>query len=252
MAFGETRPSARRSAPALREATIVALGGRERRPELMDQPGLDPAEHARALRGLRRVNWLSGTPSAFWGCIRALNPSADSPLRMLDVACGGGDNALALARRAERAVKIAGCDISPVAVACARRAADRAGAAVRFFEHDALRDPLPEGYDVVTCSLFLHHLDEEQAVGLLRRMAAAARRLVLVDDLVRSRAGYVLAWVGCRVLSRSPVVHYDGPVSVAAAFRPDEAAALAARAGLRDVSVVRHWPQRFLLSARTS
>lgn len=217
----------------------------------MDQPDLDTGEHARALRGLRRINLLSRSGAALWARIAAPAPKAPgTPLRVLDVACGGGDNAVTLARRAQRsgrAVAVEGCDISAVAVACAHDLARARGVDVRFFTCDALRE-LPGEYDVVTCSLFLHHLSNEEAVTLLRNMAAAAQRLVLVDDLVRGRAGYLLAWFGCRLLSRSPVVHYDGPVSVAGAFTPEEAVDLARQAGLRNVSATPHWPQRYLLA----
>ena len=149
-------------------------------------------------------------------------------------------------------MEVEGCDISAVAVDCARRQADALGAVVRFSTCDALGSSLPEGYDVVTCSLFLHHLDDAAAITLLGRMAAAARRLVLVDDLIRSRKGFLLAYLGCRLLSRSPIVHYDGPVSVAGAFTPREALDLAACAGLRDATVTRHWPERYLLAGSVS
>jgi hypothetical protein len=79
-------------------------------------------------------------------------------------------------------------------------------------------------------------------------MAAAAQRLVLVDDLRRTRFGYALAWIACQLLTRSPVVHTDGPRSVRAAFTLAEARQLAARAGLDDCRISPHWPQRFLLS----
>jgi hypothetical protein len=145
-------------------------------------------------------------------------------------------------------IAIDGCDISPTAVAFAARAADAAGAAVGFFSLDALNEPLPEGYDIVTCSLFLHHLGEEEAVRLLHKMAAAARFAILVNDLLRSGAGYWLAWTGCRLLSRSPIVRHDGPVSVQAAFRLEEVRVLAERAGLDAARLGRRWPWRFLLS----
>ena len=48
-------------------------------------------------------------------------------------------------------------------------------------------------------------------VRLLKGMAAKARCLVIVDDLIRSRLGYAMAWIGTRLLSRSWVVHHDGP-----------------------------------------
>ena len=145
-----------------------------------------------------------------------------------------------------------GCDISPVAVEHARAAATAAGANVRFFVHDALNGPILSGYDAVTCSLFLHHLDDEEACGLLRIMGQTAGQLVLVNDLARSLTGLVLAHVGTRLLSFSDVVHTDGPLSVRAAFTPSEAQALAVRAGLSGAVVGRRWPCRWLLSWRRS
>src|SRR5207247_5557565 len=124
----------------------------------------------------------------------------------------------------------------------------RAGADVNFFQLDVFADPLPSDYDAVTCSLFLHHLHEPEAVELLRRLAAAARRLVLINDLARGFVGYTLAYLGTRVLSRSPVVHTDGPLSVRAAFTPNEAVALAWQAGITGATVERRWPCRVLLA----
>src|SRR5262249_31322313 len=135
-------------------------------------------------------------------------------------------------------------------VAYAAGRAQQARAAARFFVWNALADPLPPGYDIVTCSLFLHHLSEDQAVRLLQRMAQVAARLVLVNDLLRSFPGYLMASVGTRLLSTSPVVHTDGPLSVEAAFRLEEVLALAGKAGLQGATVGRRWPFRFLLTWR--
>ena len=98
------------------------------------------------------------------------------------------------------------------------------------------------------CTLFLHHLSSEDARGLLQRMRHSARRLVLVDDLCRNRVGYVLAWAGGRLLTRSEIVHTDGPLSVRAAFTIEEVRQLAHDAGLIGARIRRHWPERFLLS----
>jgi len=68
--------------------------------------------------------------------------------------------------------------------------------------------------------------------------------------LVRTRFGYALAWAGGRLLTRSPIVHTDGPLSVRAAFTLDEFGTLAERAGLRGATFRRHWPQRFLFAWR--
>jgi hypothetical protein len=105
---------------------------------------------------------------------------------------------------------------------------------------------LPDGYDFVTSSLFLHHLDNAGAEHLLRSMATAARRLVL-SDLRRSRAGYALAWFGARVLTRSHIIQVDGPLSVAAAFTVEKAHSLALKAGMAGASVTRKFSERILL-----
>ncbi len=220
----------------------------------MDQPGIDPAVHAQALEGLRRINAFSAAVGSLWAPIRSLaRERGGRPLRVLDLACGGGDNTTALAQRARRqglAIQVDGCDLSPQAVAIAARSAEQQGLSTRFFQADALNDPLPEDYDVILCTLFLHHLEEEQAVDLLRRMGCASRCLVLVNDLIRSPLGYGLAWAGCRLLSRSPIVHFDGPVSVQGAFQVPEVRTMAARAGLVGADLRRSWPERYLLCWR--
>ena len=227
---------------------------RSRRPELMDQPGLELVEHVRALQGLGRINVLSRVGSVLWPPIERLarlKGTSDRPLRVLDLATGGGDTPIALARRAAAKrldVDIDGCDISAQAIHYAQEQASARGVLVKFFVLDALSERLPSNYDVLFCSLFLHHLDETNAIALLSRMAASAQRLILVDDLIRNRWGYLLALAGCHLLSGSRIVHIDGPISVAAAFTPDEALSLAERAGLQGTTLTRHWPQRYLLS----
>jgi 2-polyprenyl-3-methyl-5-hydroxy-6-metoxy-1,4-benzoquinol methylase len=224
-----------------------------RQPELMDQPGLDLTEHRQALQGLRRINIVSRPSSVLWPAIARLVRRKEvngQPVRVLDLATGGGDTPIELDRRARRAglkLEIEGCDINPQAVDYAQEQARAHNANVRFFVLDAVHDTLPSDFDVLTCSLFLHHLDETDAITLLRKMGNAARCLVLVDDLVRSRWGYLMAVVGCHLLSDSRVVHIDGPISVAGAFTPSEALSLAEQAGLPGATITRHWPQRYLL-----
>jgi len=216
----------------------------------MDQPGLDGGLHGQALRALERINFLSDSAGILWRPIRGLAVDSPRPLRVLDLASGAGDVPIRLwhkARRSGLAIDVAGCDVSPVAVRHAEERAQRAGANVRFFECDLFGDELPEGYDVLTCSLFLHHLDDDPAVFLLGAMAKAARRAVLINDLERSRLGWWLAWLGTRVLTMSSVARVDGPRSVEGAYTVEEARRLAERAGLVGVNVRRCWPCRYLL-----
>lgn len=219
--------------------------------EMMDDPALAGPEHVQALRGLARLNWWSGAARHVWRPIRALAmDSGASPVRVLDVACGGGDGAVELWRRAQREgmdVDVEGCDLSERAVVAAQQRAEEAGAAMRFFQRDVVRDGLPTGYDVITSSLFLHHLGSESLRRFLADAARVAHRMVVHCDLRRTWWGLALAHVATRALTRSPVVHVDGPRSVRAALSIHEMRELAAAVGMRGAEIQPCWPARFVL-----
>jgi SAM-dependent methyltransferase len=229
------------------------LSARLRSPELMDDPALDRGEHRRALDALGRAHLVCRTAAPIWSAIRELASSAPPRrLRVAELACGGGHVSVALARLAARhgiEAEFVGSDISPVAVDYAAALARRTGVrGVRFVRADALRDHVGETFDVALSSLFLHHLNDDEAVAGLAAMKRLGRRLVVVSDLKRSRLGYCVAWAGCRLLSRSRVFRTDGALSVRAAYSPGEIRAIAQRAGLTGATVASRWPQRFVLT----
>jgi len=226
------------------------LTARARVAEIMDRPDLEPHLHRHALRGLATLNFLSRSVGIVWPRIYRLARQLGRPVRILDLATGGGDIPLKLWQRAQETgvqVDILGIDISPIALEVARGRAEREGALLRFAKFDVLHDDLPGEHDIILCSLFLHHLDEHDAIPLLRRMAAAAQHLVLVNDLVRNRVGLMVVAAAARLFTRSPVVWTDASRSVRAAFTVSELHALARSAGLRDIRLTRHWFCRMLL-----
>jgi hypothetical protein len=107
-------------------------------------------------------------------------------------------------------------------------------------------DSAPQA-DIVMNSLFMHHFEAESVVKLLSQSAKLARVALVADDLHRTGPGWLLAKIGCLVLSRSPVVHFDGPQSVRAAFSIQEISDLAHQAGLKQFDIHRHWPERYTL-----
>jgi len=238
---------------------VSAVNARVLTPELMDDPGLEPGLHHDALHGLARINRFSTSVGSITRETLRLYESApptltDRPLRVLDVACGGGDVTRRCADQLQRRglnAEWTGLDVSPVAIEHARvQTRDRSN--VSYTLHDALQTPLPSGHDVVICSLFLHHLDRASCVSLLRAMHEASTLGVVINDLRRTRLGYTMAWCGTRLLSRSPIVHYDGPASVRAAWTDSELTGIAKEAGLNEPCVTYHFPQRMTLGWRRS
>lgn len=224
---------------------------RKRVAELMDEPGLDQTSHVKALQGLERLNLISRSADALCCEIERLeSPSGQRPLRILDLATGGGDTPIALFKRLQikqRRIEIVGADISDTAVDYARKRAHQENADIKFLKLDALHEPLPSNFDVVMTSLFTHHLDPPDVITLLQKMGAAASQLVLVNDLVRSDVALALVWLGSRMFSRSPIVHFDGPASVHASFTPIELRSMGEQAGLKNCYVKSCPPCRQLL-----
>ena len=221
--------------------------------EIMDGPNIAPSDHARALAGLRRINAVSNSAAHMAKPIIGLARREKlNQLTMLDIACGGGDVPVAIAKATGKkgvTIKLTLLDRSDTALKLASAAAQAAEIAADAIRTDLLDNWNLPSFDVVICSLFLHHLAEPgDVIDLLARMRTIARRLVVISDLRRCRAGISAAWIGGRVLSRSPIVHFDAPASVRAAWTERELADFAARAGMETAKIARCWPWRMLLS----
>ena len=225
---------------------------RNLQPELMDDPSIDPDVHRAALRGLARVNTISDAATPIARAIREeLLSGTEVPdrLSILDVATGSGDLPVRLARLLETpgcALDLHACDISETALTTTRERSERSGVPITTHAVDILKAPLPE-VDVVTCALFMHHLTEDDAVHALTAMARAARRLLVVSDLRRSRAGLMMAAVATRLFTRSRIVHVDAVRSVQGSFTMSELQGLADDAGLATATVRPIRPARMLL-----
>ncbi len=220
-------------------------------PELMDDPTLNAADHRQALGGLRRINRWTRNANLFWKPIKELAArSPGKPLRVLDIATGAADVPIAIVQRADREgveLDVSACDVSGRAIEFAAAARDRAGVPLRLATRDVLTAAIDDDYDVVMCSQFLHHLTDSQAEFVLQKMAEWARRRVVVVDLIRSRLNWLQVAFATRTLSRSQVVHFDGPQSIRAAFTLAEISTMAHQAGFARINIRRRWPCRFVL-----
>lgn len=224
--------------------------------ELLDEGAAPSSEVCRSLLDLRRVNRFFGGRRILIGAV--LGEAARLGLRrfrFLDVASGSCDLPLALLGAAEeRGIHAEGfaleywhrhmamfrgdwtnrCNFQPI---CA----------------DAFRAPFADRtFDLVTCSLFFHHLTEDQAIALLAQMSRWARHAVIISDLERHPLAYYFFRVCSRFFTRSPVSRVDGAISLRQSFRIKELQRIGERAGLKDFTVERRWPFRLLLVARVS
>lgn len=100
--------------------------------------------------------------------------------RALDVGCGTGALACALARRA---VRVDAVDVSPDMIAAARQREAGQGGHVRWLVGDVLDQDLPlaeGGYDAVTAISSLHHLSLHEGIERLGALVRPGGVLVVV------------------------------------------------------------------------
>lgn len=244
-----------RSRAQVRFSAMILIRRNHRRvtPEIMDEPDVAAAEHVSALDGLRRINRSSHAADNVARPIIAMARRRNlKQLSMLDIACGGGDVPVGVVLRARRAgieIELTLLDRSATALRYAAAKADRMGIACQCVQSDCLTQRHAMHFDVVTNSLFLHHLrGPNQVIEFLRNAKEMARRLVVINDLRRCRDGWIGAWIGSRILSRSGIVHHDAPASARAAWTVEELAEFAADAEMSGVQIERRWPWRILLT----
>ena len=221
------------------------LARRRETEELLDRAGHDPAELAANLQDIRTVNRLAGGVATVLRHLPELLSQFPSgrPVEVLDLATGCGDIPLSLVAWAERhgrPLHLTVTDRSPEILDEAQRTL--AGVpGVAFTVCDARAVPMPErSFDVVLCSLSLHHFAPGEAVQVLREMDRLSRTGFILNDIRRCLPGVVAAWGASRVATRNRLTRHDMPLSVLRAYTPDELRALLRQAGILDASVTTH------------
>ena len=204
-------------------------------PEMMDRPQPVTAELVSDLRNLRQLNRHFGSYALITHFLRRwIQPGAQ--LRVLDLATGSGDIPCLVvdyARQTGAKVTVEAIDQQSSTLEIARGLS--AGyPEIDFKQGDVLSFGEGGQYDLVLCSLALHHFTDEAAVRLLERCRKLSRRFVLVSDL---RRGW-LASVGVHLLTtfiyREAMTRTDARLSAARAFSFREFRSLAERAGWRN------------------
>jgi 2-polyprenyl-3-methyl-5-hydroxy-6-metoxy-1,4-benzoquinol methylase len=201
-------------------------------PELMDRPQPVSAELESDLRNLRQLNRYFGSYSLVRRFLRKwIRPG--KTLRVLDLATGSGDIPRLIAdhgRRVGATTQIDAVDQQRSTIEIARHLS-RDYPEITFREADVFEWGERGNYDIVLCSLALHHFTEEDAVRLLRHCRELTRRYVLVSDLRRGLFATFGVYLLTAILFRDPMTRYDGRASAARAFSVRELHALAQRAG---------------------
>ncbi len=231
---------------------------RSREKEIIDFPqNMTPQEVEAVLDELRLVNrWLGGQraglgAAARW--IQHLQGGHRIPRRVhvLDVGCGGADIPQQLAAWS----RSHGFEVCVTALdnnldACRVAYRDCLDfSEVFILQADVHHLPFPDKcFDLSICSAFLHHFHQTEIVSILRDLARVSRSAVIINDLHRHRLAYLGIRLLTSLLSRSPAVRHDGPLSVRKGFRRSELEGILRLLKMERYSIQWRWAFRWVVN----
>jgi SAM-dependent methyltransferase len=206
-------------------------------PEILDSGTCPPVEIEASLRDLCRINrWFGGVATTRSLLERVASATGHKHFSVLEVAAGFGEVPRAAARQlADQGISldITDLDLMPSHLQRGHRA----------LVADALALPFRDNsFDLVSCSLFVHHLRPDDVSRFAAEASRVSRRAVLINDLIRHPLHLALVYAGFPLM-RSHVSRVDGIASVRGAYVPEEMRKMLANGGpaAREIEISRHY-----------
>jgi ubiquinone/menaquinone biosynthesis C-methylase UbiE len=211
----------------------------KRRPtfELLDTDSGTAEEVEESLRDLRSFNQRLGGVSTTRNLIQEVaRRTGKRHFSLLEIAAGTGF----VPMQASRELINSGINLDVTLLDRAPTHLPRNGSA-RKLAGDALSLPFSDSaFDLISCTLFLHHLSPEEVVKFAREALRVSRMAVLVNDLVRHPLHLALAYAGVPIY-RSRITRNDAPASVKQAYTIKEMVDFLRGAGAAKVEAYRHF-----------
>lgn len=230
----------------------MPLKYRSEQKELLDEDTIKTEDLFQNLRELDVINkYLGGYKASRSGLNMILRDSSVKTL--LDIGFGGGDSIKQLANisiKNKIQMFFYGVDLKQDCVDYASKNLEHLpNTKLICDDYRNISADLLKEVDLIHCSLFLHHLKDEEIVSLFQ-FARANKCMLLANDLHRNRiAYYSIKWLTA-IFSRSYLVKNDAAISVTRGFKKRELLALLEKSGFTDYSVTWSWAFRYIVIAR--
>ena len=184
--------------------------------EILDSAACPPLEVETSLRDMCRINrWFGGVATTRRLIERVASATGHKHFSVLEVAAGFGEVPKAAGEQLARK----GITIDVTHLDRVRSHLLPGNPAVVA---DALALPFQDSsFDLVSCSLFAHHLEPAELARFTNEALRVSRCAVLINDLIRHPLHLVLVYAGFPLM-RSYVSRVDGLASVRRAYVPAE------------------------------
>jgi 2-polyprenyl-3-methyl-5-hydroxy-6-metoxy-1,4-benzoquinol methylase len=231
---------------------MASLRNRSSEIEIMDDLDCRGEVVDQTLRELDFINqWLGGNAVTLQGLKNVLkNQSKNKEITIADLGCGSGEMLRLIAKNAaqeNRTLKLLGIDANPNIIEFAKTHTSEfdniSFEAVNIFSEE-FRD---RKFDIVLCTLFLHHFTEDQLVAIFKSLHQQTTIGIIVNDIHRhTLAFYSIKWL-TQLFSKSAMVKFDAPLSVQRAFTKKELADILSKAGITNYQLKWKWAFRWQL-----
>lgn len=205
-------------------------------PELLDNDSGTALEVADSLADLRWFNrYFGGWSTTADLLLRAAQDAHLSETTYLDVAGASGDTAHFLQ------ASMPASEISFQVTVIDKQPSHLIANGLSAICGDAYALPFSDKtYDIVGCSLFIHHLEPAEIKAFLAEALRVARHAVIMNDLRRSWFHWLIASAG-KPLYRSRITRHDAPVSVRRAYSPNELRSILQQVPGISSTITRHY-----------
>jgi len=223
-------------------------------PEMLDALDIPADLLIKNLRELDFINRaLAGHSISITG-IKELVTQKDKTYHIVDLGCGSGDAMQYISRWAKAAgfkVRLTGVDrnanvIQYMTQYC-KDYPNITGVVNDFSEFLKTETSI----DIIHCSLFCHHLNEDELLELFRYIRNSVHTGFVLNDLQRSRIAYYGVYAITHLLNGSTLSKNDGPISVLRAFRKKELQLLLQNSEISNYSIRWKWAFRYLVTGQT-
>ena len=202
---------------------LVDTSHRSSEMEIMDDFTMEGVLFRDTLDKLEIINrFLGGNSVTIKGLKKLLkNQSKNKTITIVDLGCGNGDvlrDVSKFGRKNNYSFKLIGIDANPAAIDYAKELS-KEYSELSFKTIDILSEDFKkQSYDVVLCTLFLHHLKNEELISFLKKTTENATIGLVVNDLHRHKLAYYLfKLIGFFI--KNKMVRQDGLTSVLRAFK---------------------------------
>lgn len=202
---------------------FVDTSYRSNKMEIMDDFNIKGIVHRDTLDKIELVNRLLGGNKVTIAGLKKLlkNQPKDKMIRIIDLGCGNGDilrDIAMLGRKNNYSFKLIGIDANASAIEYARELSETYPE-INFKKINIFSDDFKkQSYDIVLCTLFLHHFSNDELIQILRSTIKSASIGIVVNDLHRNKLAYYLfKFIG--YFTKNKVVIEDGLISILRAFK---------------------------------